>query len=138
MAPSTDSESMSRYLNDLSKKQKKIQQDKGGLYVKHNKERYWIDREYQNDLYENCTMQDNLKKKLVLHVPVTIIHGEDDEIVPVEVTYKLIQKIKSPMLRAVVLQNEDHFFSNSGTNKILFEEFKVQEVLCRRGWLYHK
>ena len=66
-----------------------------------------------------------LSKKLNLKIPVTMIHGQKDEVVPVLFSKKVLSSCKKAKKKLVVIKNGDHSLSAKIPLKRICSELKV-------------
>ncbi len=65
----------------------------------------------KSDFFEDVAAHDLLEKVTNLRQPVLAIHGDMDDIIPVEEVYKS-QELKPEKTEIFVVENADHMFSN--------------------------
>ena len=67
-----------------------------------------------------------LKKKINSNIPVTMIHGSNDEVVPKSYSKKVLNIFVKSQKRLVIIKNGDHSLSNKkGLKKIILELGKI-------------
>ena len=63
-----------------------------------------------------------LSKKINSMIPVTMIHGEKDELVPVSFSRKVLSMFTKAKKKLVIIKNEDHSLSNKNPLKKIIKE----------------
>lgn len=104
---------------------KKIKQEiisKGISYVKQGEYEYPI----THQLIKNGRNNKVLSRRNLARVPVTMIHGSKDDVVPVLFSRKVLANFRHAKKRLVVVKNGDHSLSSkSNIKKILKELDKI-------------
>jgi len=71
-----------------------------------------------------------LNKKINLNIPITMVHGTKDEVVPVNFSRKVLRLFKSKKKRMITIKNGDHSLSSrKNLRKINSELDKIQKNL---------
>ena len=102
----------------FSKKIKKEIIKKGIYQVKHGKYEYPITYQLIKDGRKNNI----LKKKFKLKIPVTMIHGSKDDVVPVIYSRKILKNFNNAKKNILVIKNGDHSLSNKVNLKKINKE----------------
>ena len=90
---------------------KKIKQEiikKKIYYLKHGEYEYPITYQIIKDGRKNKVLNKKYKNK----IPLTMIHGSKDEVVPVNYSKKILNKFNRAIKKIVVIKNGDHSLSN--------------------------
>ena len=110
----------------FSKKTKLEIQKKGIYQLKHGNYEYPITHQLIKDGRKNKV----LNKKISLNIPVTMVHGTKDEVVPINFSRKVLNLFKSKKKRMIAIKNGDHSLSNKkNLKKINSELDKIQKNL---------
>ena len=110
----------------FSKKIKSEIQKKGIYQLKHGNYEYPITYQLIKDGRKNKV----LNKKINLNIPVTMVHGTKDEVVPVNFSRKVLRLFKSKKKRMITIKNGDHSLSSKkNLKKINSELDKIQQIL---------
>ena len=108
----------------FSKKIKSEIQKKGIYQLKHGNYEYPITYQLIKDGRKNKV----LNKKINLNIPVTMVHGTKDEVVPVNFSRKVLRLFKSKKKRMITIKNGDHSLSSKkNLRKINLELDKIQK-----------
>ena len=101
----------------------KKQIKKNGIYnLKHGNYEYPITYQLIKDGRKNKV----LKKKINSNIPVTMIHGHNDEVVPKSYSKKVLNIFVKAQKRLIIIKNGDHSLSNKqGLKKIILELRKI-------------
>ena len=96
---------------------------KKGIYnLKHGDYEYPISYQLIKDGKKNKV----LTKKIKSLIPVTMIHGSKDEVVPVKFSRKVLKLFYKANKKLVIIKNGDHSLSNKkNLKKIIFELDKI-------------
>ena len=92
----------------FSKKIKKEIFKKKIYYLKHGEYEYPITYQIIKDGRKNKV----LNKKYNLKIPVTMVHGSKDEVVPVNYSKKILYNFKNAKKKFLIIKNGDHSLSN--------------------------
>ena len=102
-------------------KKMKTKTIKEGIYnLKHGGYEYPITYQLIKDGRKNKV----LNKIIYSKINVTMIHGKDDEVVPISSSRSVLSIFKKAKKKLVVVKNGDHSLSNSKHLKILLRELK--------------
>ena len=66
-----------------------------------------------------------LNKKLKSKIPVTMIHGQKDEVVPISYSRKVLKIFKNAKKRLVIIKNGDHSLSSPKYLKLIKKEIEL-------------
>ena len=102
----------------FSKKIKKEIIKKKIYQLKHGEYEYPITYQLIKDGKKNKV----LEKKYKIKIPVTMIHGSKDEVVPVSFSKKILNIFKKARKRLLVIKNGDHSLSSKINLKIINKE----------------
>ena len=100
---------------------KKIKREifKKGIYnLKHGEYEYPITYQLIKDGKKNKV----LHKKYKLKIPITMVHGSKDEVVPVNYSRKILKIFKNTKKKILVIKNGDHSLSNKSALKKINKE----------------
>ena len=100
---------------------KKIKREivKKGIYnLKHGEYQYPITYQLIKDGRKNKV----LHKKYKLKIPITMVHGSKDEIVPVNYSRKILKIFVNTKKKILVIKNGDHSLSNKSNLKKINKE----------------
>ena len=103
---------------------KKIKNEiiKKGIYdLKHGDYIYPISFQLIKDGRKNKV----LNKKLKLKIKVTMIHGKNDEVVPVSYSRKVLKIFKNAKKKLVIIKSGDHSLSTPKCLKLIKKELKL-------------
>ena len=111
----------------FSKKIKKEIIEKKIYHLKYGEYEYPITYQIIKDGRKNKV----LKKKYSSKIPVTMVHGSKDEVVPVSYSKKILNNFKKAKKKIVVIKNGDHSLSskinlkriNKELDKIIYFKF---------------
>jgi len=109
----------------FTKKMKKETIKKGIYYLKHANYEYPITYQLIKDGRKNKV----LKKKINSQISVTMMHGSNDEVVPVNYSKKILKIFTKAKKKLIIVKNGDHSLStknrlkkiNLELNKIVFD-----------------
>ena len=104
--------------NKFSKKVKKEIVKKGIYNLKHGDYQYPITYQLIKDGRKNRV----LHKKYKLKIPITMVHGSKDEVVPVSYSRKILKIFKNTKKKILVIKNGDHSLSNKSALKKINKE----------------
>jgi esterase/lipase len=106
----------------FTKKMQKETIKKGIYYLKHANYEYPITYQLIKDGRKNKV----LKKKINSQISVTMMHGSNDEVVPVNYSKKILKIFTKARKKLIILKNGDHSLSTkSGLKKINLELNKI-------------
>jgi fermentation-respiration switch protein FrsA (DUF1100 family) len=63
-----------------------------------------------------------LSKKIISMIPVTMIHGGKDELVPISFSRKVLSMFTRAKKKLVIIKNGDHSLSNKNPLKKIIKE----------------
>ncbi len=107
---------------NFTKKIKKEITKKGIYNLKYGDYEYPISYQLIKDGRKNKV----LGKKIKSLIPVTMIHGSKDEVVPVKFSKKVLKLFNKASKKLVIIKNGDHSLSNKkNLKKIIFELDKI-------------
>tara|TARA_Y100000996_G_scaffold377846_1_gene330157 strand:- start:2625 stop:3380 length:756 start_codon:yes stop_codon:yes gene_type:complete len=107
--------------NKFSNKIKEEIKQKGFANIETGGYKYPISSQLIKDGMQNKV----LSKKLNLKIPVTMIHGQKDEVVPVLFSKKVLSSFNKAKKKLVVIKNGDHSLSGKIPLKKICSELKV-------------
>jgi uncharacterized protein len=108
--------------NKFTKKMKNETIKKGVYNLKHGNYEYPISHQLIKDARKNRV----LNKKIKFEYPVTMIHGNKDEVVPQSYSKKVLKMFYKAKKKLVIIKNGDHSLSNKrGLKKISLELDKI-------------
>ena len=102
----------------FSKKIKKEIIKKGIYNLKHGEYQYPITYQLIKDGRKNKV----LHKKYKLKIPITMVHGSKDEVVPVNYSRKILKIFNNTKKKILVIKNGDHSLSNKSSLKKINKE----------------
>jgi len=106
----------------FTKKMKKETIKKGIYYLKHANYEYPITYQLIKDGRKNKV----LKKKINSQISVTMVHGSNDEVVPVNYSKKILKIFTKAKKKLIIVKNGDHNLSTKNRlKKINFELNKI-------------
>ena len=105
----------------FTKKQKKEIFTKGIINLKHGDYEYPISHQLIKDGKKNKVLNKSIKERL----KVTMVHGENDEVVPVVYSKKVLKIFKKAKKKLVIVKGGDHSLSSDKWLKILIKELKL-------------
>jgi pimeloyl-ACP methyl ester carboxylesterase len=105
----------------FSKKMKSDLIKNGILNLKHGDYIYPISHQLIKDGRRNKVLNKEIKSK----IPVTMIHGQKDEAVPVSYSRKVLKIFKNAKKKLVVIKNGDHSLSSPKWLKLLKKELSL-------------
>jgi len=100
---------------------KKIKREivKKGIYnLKHGEYQYPITYQLIKDGRKNKV----LHKKYKLKIPITMVHGSKDEVVPVRYSRKILKMFNNTKKKILLIKNGDHSLSNKSSLKKINKE----------------
>ena len=104
----------------FNKKMKEETIKKGIYYLKHGDYEYPITHQLIKDGRKNKV----LNKKYNFKIKVTMVHGENDESVPVSYSKKVLRLFPNAKKRLNIVKNGDHSLSNKKGLNIILNELK--------------
>ena len=107
--------------NKFSKKMKKEIKKNEIIHLKHGNYEYPISLKLIKDGKKNRVLNKNVYQKL----NVTMVHGNNDESVPVSYSRKILKIFKNSKKKLVIIKNGDHSLSSPKCLKILKKELKL-------------
>ena len=95
---------------------------KNGIYqLKHGNYIYPITLQIIKDGRKNKVLNKKLKSK----IPVTMIHGQKDEVVPISYSRKVLKIFKNAKKKLVIIKNGDHSLSSPKYLRLIKKEIKL-------------
>ena len=104
----------------FSKSMKKEITTNGIINLKHGKYEYPITLQLIKDGRKNKVLNKKFKSK----IPVTMIHGSKDEVVPVAFSRKILKLFSNAQQSIVIIKNGDHSLSSKKNLNIICKELK--------------
>jgi len=104
--------------NRFSKKIKNEIIKKGISYINHGNFEYPITYQLIKDGKKNRI----LNKNIFLKIPVTMVHGTNDEVVPINFSKKVLSLFKNAQKKLVIIKKGDHSLSSKKNLKIINQE----------------
>ena len=105
----------------FTKKMKLETIQKGILQLKHGNYEYPITLQLIKDGRKNKV----LNKKINSKISVTLVHGQNDEVVPVSYSRKVLRIFQKAKKKLVIIKNGDHSLSSQKWLKIILKELKL-------------
>ena len=109
----------------FTKKTKKEIKQKGISIIKHGQSKF-KQKEYEYpvtyQLIKDGRKNKILSKKITSVIPVTMVHGKKDELVPVSFSKKVLSIFTNAKKKIVVIKNGDHSLSNKNPLKKIIKE----------------
>ena len=105
----------------FTKKMKKETKIKGIYNLKHGDYEYPISYQLIKDGRKNKV----LNKKIKFNCLITMIHGKNDEVVPVFFSKKILSLFDSKNKKLVIIKKGDHSLSSKKNLKILLKELDL-------------
>jgi len=105
----------------FTKKMKSETIQKGILQLKHGNYEYPITLQLIKDGRKNMV----LNKKINSKINVTMVHGQNDEVVPVSYSRKVLRIFQKAKKKLVIIKNGDHSLSSQKWLKIILKELKL-------------
>ena len=102
----------------FSKKIKKEIIKKGIYNLTHGEYQYPITYQLIKDGRKNKV----LHKKYKLKIPITMVHGSKDEVVPVSYSRKILKMFNNTKKKILLIKNGDHSLSNKSSLKKINKE----------------
>ena len=94
---------------------------KGIYYLKHGDYTYPISMQLIKDGRKNKV----LNKKVNMKIKLSIVHGQNDNVVPISYSRKIMKIFKNAEKRLVIIKKGDHSLSSQKNLKILKKELKI-------------
>ena len=107
--------------NKFSKKTKREILKTGKVLIKNEDYEYPITLQLIKDGRKNKV----LKKKINSIIPVTMIHGQKDKVVPVIFSKNLLKVFSGAKKKMVIIKNGDHSLSNQKSLKKIIRELSI-------------
>ena len=109
----------------FTKKTKKEIKQKGISIIKHGQSKF-KQKEYEYpvtyQLIKDGRKNKILSKKITSVIPVTMVHGKKDELVPVSFSKKVLSIFTNAKKKIVIIKNGDHSLSNKNPLKKIIKE----------------
>jgi len=102
----------------FSKKIKREIAKKGIYNLKHGEYQYPITHQLIKDGRKNKV----LHKKYKFKIPITMVHGSKDEVVPVKYSRKILKMFNNTKKKFLLIKNGDHSLSNKSSLKKINKE----------------
>lgn len=111
----------------FTEEDKKEIDEKGEVIVYRGENEYCISKDFIEDGRKNLLLRESIN----IDCPVVLMHGAQDDIVPVETSMRVMEKLSSERVKVVIKKDSDHRMSSEEDLELLKKE--VQElitVLC--------
>ena len=105
----------------FSKKMKKEIRKNGILNLRHGNYEYPITLQLIKDGRKNKVFKKRIKSK----IKVTMIHGQKDEVVPINYSRKVLKIFSNAKKKLIIVKNGDHSLSSTKWLNILKKELKI-------------
>jgi len=109
----------------FTKKMKKEIMQKGGTIIMHGRSKFQT-KQYEYpityQLIKDGKKNRVLSKKINSIIPVTMIHGKKDELVPISFSRKVLSIFSKAKKKLVIIKNGDHSLSNKNPLKKIIKE----------------
>jgi len=109
----------------FTKKMKKEIMQKGGTIIMHGSSKFQT-KQYEYpityQLIKDGKKNRVLSKKINSIIPVTMIHGKKDELVPISFSRKVLSIFSKAKKKLVIIKNGDHSLSNKNPLKKIIKE----------------
>ena len=105
----------------FSKKMKFETKKNGIYYLKHGDYTYPISMQLIKDGRKNKV----LNKKINMKIKLSMVHGQNDDVVPISYSRKIMKIFKNAEKRLVIIKKGDHSLSSQKNLKILKKELKI-------------
>ena len=103
-------------------KKMKFETIKNGIYyLKHGDHTYPISMQLIKDGRKNKV----LNKKINMKIKLSMVHGQNDDVVPISYSRKIMKIFKNAEKRLVIIKKGDHSLSSHKNLKILKKELKI-------------
>ena len=103
-------------------KKMKFETIKNGIYyLKHGDYTYPISMQLIKDGRKNKV----LNKKINMKIKLSMVHGQNDDVVPISYSRKIMKIFKNAEKRLVIIKKGDHSLSSHKNLKILKKELKI-------------
>ena len=106
----------------FTKKMKEETINKGIYNLKHGNYEYPISYQLIKDGRKNKVLNKKIKSK----IPVTMIHGKKDEVVPVTYSRKTLRLFNKAKKKLIIIKTGDHSLSSAKNLKKLLKELDLQ------------
>ena len=105
----------------FTKKMKSETIKKGILQLKHGNYEYPITLQLIKDGRKNKVLNTKINSK----ISVTMVHGQNDEVVPVSYSRKVLRIFQKAKKKLIIVKNGDHSLSSQKWLKIILKELKL-------------
>ena len=105
----------------FTKKMKDETIKKGIYYLKHGNYEYPISLQLIKDGRKNKV----LNKKINLNIKVTMVHGENDEVVPVSYSRKILKLFPKAKKKLNIIKKGDHSLSSKKSLRLILKELNL-------------
>ena len=103
-------------------KKMKFETIKNGIYyLKHGDHTYPISMQLIKDGRKNKV----LNKKINMKIKLSMVHGQNDDVVPISYSKKVMKIFKNAEKRLVIIKKGDHSLSSQKNLRILKKELKI-------------
>ena len=111
----------------FSQEQLKKWEKEGSLSLesKRTKEMFTLNIDLLNDIRKNKTKLNILKAAGKLDIPVLIIHGDEDEHVPVEEAHAIFNKLNTYSKDLEIIEGANHTFGTSDPLEAISKQFDI-------------
>ena len=101
-------------MKNIHKKNKNEIKQKGISVIKHGQPKFRLENKYpiSYQLIKDGRKNKVLSKKINTKIYVTMVHGENDEIVPVSFSRKVLTIFTCAKKKLVIIKKEDHSLSD--------------------------
>ena len=112
---------------EFTEDDKKQIKEKGEVTVYRGECEYCISNDFIEDGRNNLLLRDNIS----IDCPVVLLHGMQDEVVPIETSMTVMEKLSSEKVKAIVKKNSDHRMSSEEDLQVLKKEIQeLVTILC--------
>ena len=112
----------------FSKKVKTEIREKGVIIIKHGDSKFKR-KQYEypvtHQLFKDGRKNKVFSKKINLEINVTMIHGQKDELVPVNFSRKVLSIFKKAKKKMIIVKNGDHSLSQKNNLKKIITELDI-------------
>ena len=112
----------------FSKKVKTEIREKGVIIIKHGDSKF-KQKQYEypvtHQLFKDGRKNKVFSKKINLEINVTMIHGQKDELVPVNFSRKVLSIFKKAKKKMIIIKNGDHSLSQKKNLKKIINELDI-------------
>jgi uncharacterized protein len=109
----------------FTKKMKKEVKQKGSIIIMHGRSKFQT-KQYEYpvtyQLIKDGRKNRVLSKKINTTIPVTMVHGKKDELVPISFSKKVLSIFPKAKKKLVMIKNGDHSLSNKNSLKKIIKE----------------